>query len=236
MGDLIAGPYDSDVPDDGVSVRSGTGLGTAFAQRDAWRRDILEGRVRYPWQEQPSFAESLIPIWGAARSIVADMHEGDYLSAGINAALTMADLQLLKSARTGLKTGLKMHGPMDWRLPRRGWVKDKATGELDKGYRDWLGKRGYLEFNQHGHHSLLPKRERWMPDFIKNSALNILPMENKVMHMRIHGKHLGMPKFNAFDRYMYGVMPWAKAAQVEIVGRTLDEILDRNYYQEDEIE
>lgn len=227
MGDLIANPYDSEMSDNDESIQSGSLLGTAFAQRDNWRNDILEKRVRYPWQEQPSFGESWIPVWGAARSVVADLHEGDYLGAGINAVLSAADLQMLKSALAGAKVGVKISGPMEWDPKPSKWVRHKDTREvLDRGYRDWYGKRGYLSKGQDGHHSLIPKRIKWVPDFIKNGPWNILPMESSDIHQRIHRRYKGMPRFGLLERYERGIMPWAKSAGVEIVGRSLDAILD----------
>lgn len=159
----------------------------------------------------PGLAESLIPVWGSGREAVADFHDGDYLGAGINGALAASDLFLAGSVAKGLaKGGVYV---------ARGAAKE-APYAWKTVVRPWMGKKGYLEAGQHGHHWAIPQ-SGWgknVPEWFKNQPWNIKPMPSPEVHGRITGSYKGKPQFNALERYWYGTPAWSKVATGAAVG------------------
>ncbi len=170
------------------------------------------------WDSHPGFAESLIPVWGSGREAVADFREGDYVGAGFNAALAASDLFLAGAAAKGLakgainiEKGLTKTAPYEWKNVRRR-----------------LGKEGFLELKQEGHHWLIPQGGRFgraVPNVIKNQRWNIKPMPNsevgRELHARIHRPvtrratattpAVKLKRFNPLQRYIHGTPTYWKS-------------------------
>ena len=165
------------------------------------------GQAFSQWQHSkpighPGFAESLIPVWGSGRDAVADLQEGDYPGAALNGALAISDLIPAKAVAGALDKGMWKAGSHTWAATRK-----------------WLGKEGYLEAGQHGHHWLIP-RNGWgkdVPDWLKNHPWNIKGMPSPEIHGRIHGRYNG-PQFNPAQRFWYGTPAWWKATVGEAAG------------------
>jgi hypothetical protein len=159
----------------------------------------------------PGFAESLIPVWGSGREAVADFQEGNYASAALNGALAASDLFLAESVAKGLAKG-------GFYVAKN--VARKAPYDWDKVVRPWMGKQGFLEASQHGHHWAIPQNGwgKKVPDAIKNQPWNIKPMPSAEVHGRIAGSYKGKPQFNAAERYWYGTPAWSKVATEALAG------------------
>lgn len=159
----------------------------------------------------PGFAESLIPVWGSGREAVADFQEGNYAGAALNGALAASDLFLAESIAKGLAKG-------GFYVAKN--VARKAPYDWNKVVRPWMGKQGFLEAGQHGHHWAIPQNG-WgknLPDAIKNQPWNIKPMPSAEVHGRITGTYKGKPQFNAVERYWYGTPAWSKVATGALLG------------------
>ena len=107
------------------------------------RSDHASTRSDLPDVGHPGTVESMIPIWGSGREALADLHDHNYVGAGVNGVLAGSDVILAKALAGGLlKGGLKMAGSYVWRNAR--WEADSM--------RQWLGKQGFLAKGQPGHH------------------------------------------------------------------------------------
>lgn len=152
------------------------------------------------WRTHPGFAESLLPVWGSAREAWADAEDGHGALAIINAALAISDLALAGAVGKGLaKGGLKLAGSNTWNATRK-----------------WMGKNGFLDAGQHGHHWFIGQ-SGWgkdIPDIIKNQPWNIKGMPSAEIHGRIHGSYGGKPQFNLLQQLHFGMPTWAKNATV----------------------
>jgi hypothetical protein len=151
----------------------------------------------------PGTLESMIPIWGSGGEAYADYEDGAYLEAAGNAAMAASDAFLVKSILTGLAKGaVKGAGSHSWTATRK-----------------WMGKRGYLQPGQEGHHWAIPQGGwgKRVPDIIKNQPWNIKAMPPGPLHSGVHGKrplHL-----NPLERAWHGSPAWPKAAAVSVGGR-----------------
>jgi hypothetical protein len=159
----------------------------------------------------PGFWESMIPVWGSGREAIADAQEGNYLGAGLNAALAVSDLWPAEDIAKGLaKGGFKLAGSHTWDATRK-----------------WLLKQGYRQPGEHGHHWLIPRNGwgRSVPDWIKNQPWNIKALPPWA-HYGVHGWKATMPDgvkqtMNTFDRLWYGTPHWAKAVPVSTAGHAV---------------
>ena len=169
----------------------------------------------------PGFAESLIPVWGSGRESVADFQEGDYAGAALNGALAASDLFLAGSIAKGVaKGGVYVVG----RAATKASTSTKGPYAWKEKVRPWMGKQGYLNKGQHGHHWAIPQNG-WgknVPEWIKNQPWNIKPMPEgpagAEMHGRLTGSYKGKPKFNAVERYVHGTPTWSKVGTGAAVG------------------
>jgi hypothetical protein len=162
----------------------------------------------------PGFAESLIPVWGSGREAVADFQEGNYAGAALNGALAASDLFLAESIAKGLAKG-------GFYVAKN--VARKAPHDWDKVVRPWMGKQGFLEPLQHGHHWAIPQNGwgKQIPDAIKNQPWNIKPMPSAEVHGRIAGSYKGKPQFSVAERYWYGTPAWSKVGTAVAIGHPL---------------
>ncbi|WP_207483088.1 hypothetical protein [Arenibaculum pallidiluteum] len=168
---------------------------------------------------RPGLAESFIPVWGSGREAIADFQEGNYLGAALNAGLAASDLFV---AGTLAKAVGKAMG--------KGGLKGGAYALLGPiwkgGATDWdnisrhMRNLGMLEKGQHGHHWLIPNNRwgKYVPNSIKNHPFNIKAMPSDEIHMRVHNKWRGMPRFGYTLRYWHGTPHVSKAATVSTGG------------------
>lgn len=179
------------------------------------------------WDQHPDLAESLISVWGSAREAVADVYDHDIPGAALNAGLAVTDALGGWEARSLLKVMAKQAMGQGSKI---GLVR-AAEPYAWKNARKRLGKDGYLEKGQHGHHWLIPQKGRlgeMVPEKIKNHPWNIMPMPNNKQGIQQHDLlHHGLGKKGSPDRverypplkrYYYGTPTWAKAANVGAIG------------------
>lgn len=151
----------------------------------------------------PGTVESMIPIWGSGREAYADFEDGEYVEAAGNALMAVSDVFLAKAVLTGLAKGaVKAGGSHSWGATRK-----------------WMGKRGYLQPGQAGHHWLFSQGGwgRRVPDWIKNQPWNIKGMKSRVFHDGVHG--IGERPFGPVGRVWHGSPAWPKANTVSVGGR-----------------
>ena len=166
----------------------------------------------------PGELESLIPVWGSGREALADLHDGDWLGAAGNAALTVSDLVPAKAFGSALlKGGAKFTGTHAWRT--KPWEKIQST-------RQWLGEQGFLKPGEHGHHWAIPQNG-WgkdVPEWFKNQPWNIKGLD-AVTHGRTHGRYtvdgVKLPRFNPAQQVWYGTPAWAKATGTSVGGHAV---------------
>ncbi len=179
--------------------------------------------------------ESLIPFWGAGRNLLADLDEGNYASAAINAGLLASDFFLwgapakfifkagqfgykksgIKGAAEGIRYSIKGPGKIT--------AKDKWRSARDKmKRRGMVPEKHGIEYE--GHH-IIPQagfgKGGWgrnLPDAIMHHPLNIkwLPKEQ---HQRLHRKWKELPEFTVPEKIWYWSPRWSKALTGEVVGR-----------------
>lgn len=155
----------------------------------------------------PGLAESFIPIWGSGREALADLQEGDYLGAGVNAGLAALDAvpgeAILDSS---LKGGLKLKGSNAWRVTR-----------------DWMKEAGYFPRpGQVGHHVFIPQGGwgKAVPDVIKNQHWNIKVIKDATTHNRVHGL-FGERRYSLPMRFWHGTPRWFKAVTGGLLGKSV---------------
>jgi hypothetical protein len=163
--------------------------------------------------------ESVIPVLGSGREAMADWHDGDYLGAGLNAALAVSDLFVAGSLVKGIAKGGLYGAKAAMRNPRL-W-REAMSGNWKRDVRPWLGDQKFLKPNQPGHPWLIPQNGwgKKVPGYIKNQPWNIKPMPSAEIHGRIHHPWKGKPRFNAAQRYWYGTPAWSKWATGSLLGR-----------------
>lgn len=150
-------------------------------------RDV---RAPGPW-------ESLIPIWGPARTALNHYQQGKYFWTFVNASCMLSDLFLLSSLIKGVTRGAFKGGSHAWHVTRH-----------------WYGKTRGLERGTHVHHWLIQRGGFWgkhLPDWIKNQPWNLMPMP-QARHIRVHG-------WGGLRRFWYGTPHWAKAT-LGLLGRS----------------
>ncbi|MDP3658599.1 hypothetical protein [Phenylobacterium sp.] len=163
-------------------------------------------KVRAFAKTHPGAIESIIPVWGSAREAIADASDGDVPGAVGNALLAGTDL---------LAGGLIVKG-----VVRGAKVLRPGVSTSWKAVRGRMGKEGYLQPYQHGHHALIPNNGwgKAIPDAIKNHPLNIKGMPNREVHGRIHGSYKSKLQYSIPERYYYGTPAWVKAGSASAVG------------------
>lgn len=182
---------------------------------DAARRPISDfiakdanGRPLHP-VGHPGLAESMVPVVGSAHEAAADFQEGHPVLGLGNAVLA------------GLETtGAWDIGTDALKLVRFG--RSNTWGAIRKV----ALKEGLLEPFNPGHHIVHRKDiPKWVPDFLTNNWLNILPMKDQVIdgvahtgaqvHRRLHGRaQVGgelLPKFNPMQQLRYGTKKSTRA-------------------------
>ncbi len=124
----------------------------------------------------------------------------------MNGVLAASDVFAVKAAIGGLcKGAIRLGGPFAW-----------------KQVRARLGKEGFLEPGQHGHHWFFTQKgwSRDVPDWVKNQRININPMPSPEVHGRITGPYKELPQFNLAQQYWYGTPAWAKTGTGLAVGHS----------------
>lgn len=224
--------------DPALAARLGLDSGAADDDDDAAPQTGLLAEPKHG-VGHPGTLESFIPVWGSGREAVADWQDGNYLGAGLNAALAVSDVFgagfLLKAlGKEGLKWLLKAEAK---RLAKGDLSKLKEAWQVERNYsRTWnatrkrLQKAGHIRKGEQGHHWLIPQNGwgKRVPEWVKNRAWNIksLPV---VEHQRIHHGWKGAPRFDIARQYWYGTPAWAKADNLSALGHPVSA-----YFIEDE--
>ena len=220
-GDQPQSVLDPDAAAYAVAARTQRAFNARQAAEIAAKRDGIAQRERTdgpswaPDVGHPTAIESMVPIWGSGREVLADLHDGDYLGAAGNGVMAVTDLALAKGVLTALGKGaVKIGGSYAWR--------SKPWDEV-QGARKWLGEKGYLKPGEHGHHGIIPNNGwgKTVPDYIKNQPWNIKGLD-KVTHGRVHGRYtvdgVKLPQFNTGERLWHGTPSWTKPAAVGATG------------------
>lgn len=179
-------------------------------------------------------AESFIPFWGAGRDLYADIEERDYLGAAMNGGLLLADAftfavppanMALKAAVKGAKAGGLMGGlkgaAEGITYAMRGPILREYPSHAEWPHvRKTMGKHGWFEWGQQGHHWIFPQRWDWVPAWIRNHPLNIKAMKIPEHNYRIEGAYDGKPKYKLPMILWHGMPGWSKVLAGEIaIGR-----------------
>ncbi len=162
------------------------------------------------WDKEPGFFESMIPVWGSARSAIADFRKGNILGGIFNTVLAVTDLVPAKAVWGAASKGLL------WKTGSHTWGATKS----------WLRKNGYTAFKgQPVHHWLIPQNQ-WgknVPNWLKNQPWNLMPIPGKNpqaakrFHDAIEGK--GIDAYGLFGRLWHGSPTWAKAVAASYTGK-----------------
>jgi hypothetical protein len=183
-------------------------------------RGVLKGTVDLPFGlgtaeipeiNEPSELEAMIPYLGPAWGALADLQDGDYGGAAINAGLLALDFVppagVLKTVVKGNK--LMRGKSTTWNATRKRLTKPWA---LEKG--------------QPVHHAIIPQRG-WgekVRESIKNHPMNLTAMPNRKVHDLVHGKAATDPatgkklRYNLPTRTWAGMPGWAKSTAGATLG------------------
>lgn len=160
------------------------------------------------WSRDPGFVESLIPIWGSTRGLIADLKQGDRRGAAINGAMLLSELNPLAWGATALsKVGIRA-------------ALRAGTSQTWNATRKRMAKQGYFGKGEQGHHWLIHQASG-APLWITNHPINIVKLPANV-HKRIHSRDLknGLPRFNMAERLYYGTPTWLKVEAGRASGLT----------------
>lgn len=184
-------------------------------------RDLDWSDVEDRLKQHPGAAESLIPVWGSARGLIADGYEGDMAGVALNGAMLVSYLIPATAVGKGLAKGAVFIAKAN--------TKRAAPYGWKGNVRKWMGEQGHLAPNQHGHHWLIPQN-RWgkaVPDAVKNQPWNIKGMPSPEVHWRIEHRVGDKPRFNAAQQYWYGTPAYAKAGKVAVATRGVEVARER---------
>ena len=159
------------------------------------------------FSKHPGFLESLLPVWGPGREALADLHDGNYTMAAVDAGFALADLdpaesltrlavnEVKDSFAQGLrKGGVQLPASMTWDAVRK---RLRKPGGVENA--------PFIKPGLEGHHMFIPQGGwgKAVPGAIKNRRWNINPLV-KETHRRLHTSFGGMPRFNPAERVWYG--------------------------------
>jgi hypothetical protein len=96
--------------------------------------------------QHPGALESLIPVWGPAKEMGADLDDGNFAGAAVNFGIAAADMYSGGIANGGLR----LSGPFKWR---------SKPGE-PAGMRKWMGETGFPQKGQPAHHGWLEQASK----------------------------------------------------------------------------
>jgi len=147
---------------------------------------------------RPNLAEEFIPVVGPAWDAMADLQDGHYGSAALNAGMALGDLL---PVGYGIKAGrgaLKLVREMGTFAPKAAAIQRK------------MHKIGLARTTDDVHHIFeLKGLGRYVPNWKNNPLfLKVLPRE---VHQRLHRRWGGMPKFELLPRLWHGTTDWMKA-------------------------
>ncbi len=161
---------------------------------------------------EPGSLESLIPIWGSARSAINHFQNGRWFQGSFQTAMAVSDVFLVKSIATMASKGLWKFGSHSWGATRK-----------------WLGKRGYADKYQHVHHGVVEQASyrgtQWESLF--NQPWNLKPLNPKPgysmdqWHKMIEGK---LPGLNPAERWWYGTPDWIRYVEMSYGGRLVETV------------
>lgn len=175
----------------------------------------LHGSGRAITIPHPSLAASFIPVVGPLWEAAADLQDGDYGSAALNAAFGIADAVPGGILFKGIKAATKGIG-----LLKKGSVTANAAAKM-------LRSRGMAGVGEEIHH-VLPLNgigrttQNWRNHY---PFLKTLPQE---VHRRLHGSWNGLPQFGPMARAWHGTTDWMKALPVGVAGYAADAVENLN--------
>lgn len=180
----------------------------------------------YMWKvgSKPGFGESLIPIWGSAKSAEYHYQNGEYWYGIGYTLLAISDLALLSSFGKGIaKGGLKALG------------KNYKNWSGNGGWRGFYGKSHYTnpingkpiepfaKSGQEVHHWFWKRNgQKSGTEFnwwAKNQMWNLIPLDAPI-HTSVHG--WGVNAFGPINKFWYGTPNWFKAGTFSTAGHSID--------------
>jgi hypothetical protein len=166
-------------------------------------QDALEDFQNGPKIQRPNLAQSFIPVVGPAWEAAADLQDGNYGGAALNAAMAVGDALPAGAVVKGLKAASKGIGVL-----KKGSV---TSGAAIKKIR----KAGLAGKGEEVHHTVpLNGKGRSEQDWRNHYLfLKTLPQET---HRRLHGSWKGKPQFNDIQRLWFGTTDWQKSVPTAI--------------------
>ena len=146
----------------------------------------------------PNTLESFIPVVGPAWEAAADLQDGNYLGAGLNTALAVADFFPAADLIKGVRAASKGIG-----LLKSGSVTADAARKV-------IRRVGLAGPGEEIHHSvplngLSRNAQSW-----KNHYPFLKTLDQEV-HRRLTGSWMGKPRYDPLRRFWYGTPDWMKA-------------------------
>ena len=174
-------------------------------------REAFEDWQAGPAMARPSGFQSLIPVVGPAWEAAADLQEGDYGGALLNAGFAAADFLPVGVGFKGLNAARKGVGV---------WKAGSVTaGAAAKSLR----RKGVATSGTEIHHSVpLNGTSRTAQDWRNHYAfLKVLP---KAQHRRLTGRWGDLPKYNPAQRLWYGTTDWMKAVPTGVASMGANQV------------
>jgi hypothetical protein len=160
---------------------------------------------------RPNLAEEFIPVVGPLWDAAADLQEGRYGSAMLNAAMGMGDALPIGYGIKAGRGALKLVREMKTFTPKAAAIQRK------------MHKIGLALPSEDVHHIFeLNGIGRYIPNWRNNPLfLKALPRD---VHQRLHRRWGGMPKFGRLPRVWHGTTDWMKAGAAGIGSYVTDGI------------
>lgn len=174
-------------------------------------RDFQNG----PKIQRPNVVESFIPVVGPAWEAAADLQDGNYGGAAMNAAMAVGDALPVGVAAKGARALTKGVGI---------WKEGSLTANAA---RKALKRRSYAKAGEEIHHTVPLNgigrgEQNWRNHY---AFLKALPQET---HRRLTGSWGGKPKFDPIRRVWHGATDWQKAIPTGIATYVADSLENLN--------
>lgn len=191
-------------------------------------REAIATLQDLPEVGHPGFIEWLVPVWGSGREAVADLQDGDYLGAALNAGMAATDVVPVKAAGGVIVKGA---GKGVAKLAAGASAKQAAstafksmikTGSSTWGAtRKWALRNGHVDPYEILHHWLIPQGSPLGKAFpqLANQLWNLKRIPEVAKHTRIHTRFKGLPRFGPIERYLEGTPAWWKGSNATTVGK-----------------
>lgn len=176
-------------------------------------REAFHGWQAGPKMARPSFGQSLIPVVGPAWEAAADLQDGNYGGAALNAAFAIGDALPVGVAFKGVRSASKGIGML-----KKGSVSGNAAQKM-------LKSKGLTGVGTEVHHTIpLNGASRTAQDWRNHYALlKVLP---QAQHRRLTGRWGDLSRYNSAQRLWYGTTDWMKVAPTAAGAWTADRAED----------